>query len=471
MRLLLSILVLFYMLLPCHLISQFEFIHKEYLYGYCYDIYIDESKYICLISQEAPAIDIPDLKNQVLFLDGDGIDISVTELDSEFWGELAFYNGYWFHNYQKYNNGIGDSICIELLDQNFIRVSHSCHPLSVLSARPKIHNNVYSLMGSLFHSPDSVYWITAINQGNDLLVNTPFLFKTDPAMGYVSDWVGGWSENRLITVHAGGITVLASDFDVVSIHRGDTLGLRLYGSLQRAANGEYIAIGIISEWIDNYIANDVSILKFNEDVKILGRDTMGLSGKNKDYIPLLRGISFGDSIIYACAMINFGETYNESVPSSYQIAKFDTDLNIIWLKTIGGNANYVLNGIKADPNGGCLVYGSVKTDLSEDVFNPYVLRIPPDGVLSSKNKLNKNHFDITLLGNPGSNDLKLFSDLPNQIRPWLYVCTINGQILHKSRLNNGILEVPSNGWSPGPYEILVRDEAGNTFFMERWMKL
>jgi len=94
--------------------------------------------------------------------------------------------------------------------------------------------------------------------------------------------------------------------------------------------------------------------------------------------------------------------YFSNLPGWFILTQFDENLTPNWTRFYGGNAYYVMNGILATKDGGCLMYGlrfDASSDTGQDI---YVLKVNDNGLLTSTT-IPETTSNITIYPNPTSN--------------------------------------------------------------------
>lgn len=161
---------------------------------------------------------------------------------------------------------------------------------------------------------------------------------------------------------------------------------------------------------------------------------------------------------YYTNQIYVGGTHNSSswgeFPTWFIIAKYDEELNLIFERYIGGDANYWLHNVTATSDSGVLISGTL-FDYNEPITKKkaIIIKLNPKGVLVG-NHQTKPIVEIKnaiVYPNPGNNNLKLRTSLQNTV---FTLYDMQGNLVYSSNIeqlistfNTGHLAVGTYTWT------------------------
>jgi hypothetical protein len=214
-------------------------------------------------------------------------------------------------------------------------------------------------------------------------------------------------------------------------------------------------VGVLS--LDtNYSLNHELIIGDHDTVEWTGR------WKNLDYIDT--------NNIYVGGIHNFCEFEICNQISWFSLTNMDSSLNVRWEKFYGGNAYYVLWGIKATTDGGCIMYGSIYDSATQvNERDIYVIKVDQNGLVGiDDKKLNPLAHDAIVFPNPGSDYLNIESG-PQISGAQFRLVTLNGTQVISKFLNERMIKIDAQSLSSGTYlwEIIFK---GGVIENGKWIK-
>jgi hypothetical protein len=172
--------------------------------------------------------------------------------------------------------------------------------------------------------------------------------------------------------------------------------------------------------------------------------------------------------IFSGATHNLQYLYSPE-PTWFVIAKYDSTLNLLYERYIGGDANYVLDNVCATSDSGVLLAGNYYDHTDEiERRKAVVIKLNLDGLLVGKNE---NHDDIKVskalvYPNPGIEKLMVRTALKN--------CTFklynaSGAKVLSQSLDNLITQIITSGFKTGTYFYVIEQ---NESIVEsgKWIK-
>ena len=226
-------------------------------------------------------------------------------------------------------------------------------------------------------------------------------------------------------------------------------------SIQQTTDGGYIVAGSTfshdGDVTNNNGGNDAWILKLTTNGDIEWQKTYG--GSADDYLNSIKQTTDGGYIAVGGSNSNNGDIPNNQGYTDAWIIKIDTNGNIEWSKTFGGNASDALVDIQQTTNGGYLTVGVTQ---STDGWGDYlVINLQTNGnlewqktygsiytdIASCIQKTNDGHY--LLVGYSNSNDGTTIN--PNGNSDALLIKIDNlGNILQQTSVGTNDSEVANN---------------------------
>lgn len=156
-------------------------------------------------------------------------------------------------------------------------------------------------------------------------------------------------------------------------------------------------------------------------------------------------------------------------PSWIIIAKYDSTLNLLYERYIGGDANYVLNNVCATSDSG-VILASYYFDPTDEIRRrkAVIIKLNPDGLLVKNNEY-KDNLQVTramAYPNPGNNRLFIRS---TEFGALLTLRDMNGKVIEQQSIKNLITEINTGSLAPGFY--LWSLQRGNKLLASgKWLK-
>ncbi len=97
-----------------------------------------------------------------------------------------------------------------------------------------------------------------------------------------------------------------------------------------------------------------------------------------------------------------GEPFISELPGWLILSQLDEDLNPNWTRYYGGDAYYVMSGVLATRDGGCLIYGNRYDFTGIFEYDIYLLKVGPNGLLTSTEVPETGTSGITVYPNPAT---------------------------------------------------------------------
>lgn len=169
-------------------------------------------------------------------------------------------------------------------------------------------------------------------------------------------------------------------------------------SVEQTSDGGYILGGASSsnsspDKSENCILGfDYWVVKLNAAGAIVWENTIG--GTNNDYLKTVTQAPDGGYILggYSHSLISGDKTENligtfSTIYNDFWILKLDTEGNIVWQNTIGGNKSDFLSDLKVAPDGSCFIGGysdsgiiGDKTEGNYGLYDYWVVKVNSEGI-------------------------------------------------------------------------------------------
>ena len=126
-------------------------------------------------------------------------------------------------------------------------------------------------------------------------------------------------------------------------------------------------------------------------------------------------------------------SYSRTKKSWFSLTKMDTSNRVIWAKNYGGDVYYVLYGLIATTDGGCLMYGSRYDNNNEFRTDGVIIKVDGNGVLISTTIIPMAQLNILAFPNPSNGQLsfKVPPSVFGQID--LAVFDISGKLVYQKK--------------------------------------
>jgi hypothetical protein len=253
--------------------------------------------------------------------------------------------------------------------------------------------------------------------------------------------------------HINGVPLRLSNFsNSLWINNKDyvTTGLKVY-----SGENDY-CIGVI-----NLDTNNV----MNHDTIIGDHDTI-------EYPAMQRLVDLvNPNSIYLGSTHNLRWNEYDTGPSWFGLTNMDSLLNVRWQKFYGeGTVNFLLMGILATHDGGCLMFGTVyDTATQYNELDVQIIKVNSDGLVGG---INNNGIivahDANVFPNPGT-DYIIIQSSPQIRGAQFRMVTIDGKQVISKSLNERIIKIDTQLLSSGtyPWEIIFQ---GRKIENGKWVK-
>lgn len=146
----------------------------------------------------------------------------------------------------------------------------------------------------------------------------------------------------------------------------------------------------------------------------------------------------------------------------YTLYKFNFNGERFWCKYFGGDGNYVLHGLSAMPDGGCLIHGSFYDWRNNPVWERdiVVIKVDSEGLLTSIESKSSDHFEI--FPNPAREYFKIIN--PNyliysvQSLHLRLVNLLGNTIIEEDFYSMNDLTISTSPFPAGIYLVIISDE-------------
>jgi hypothetical protein len=217
--------------------------------------------------------------------------------------------------------------------------------------------------------------------------------------------------------------------------------------------------------LNNFGLNDIFIVKYNSIGNVLGATTAG--GIKDDYSNHISSDAFGSFYLTGYfesdTLVIDGTTLVNNGIDNIFLAKFNSNCNIIWARSVEGNLYDYSNSITNDSIGNVYITGSFNS--SSIVFENDTLInnghpnffISKLGYATSINELN-NVIESIIFPNPSSQVLNI-KTIPNSE---IYIYNIEGKLVKSAFANCNLTIINISFLSKGIYLIKVKTDKGIT---------
>ena len=255
----------------------------------------------------------------------------------------------------------------------------------------------------------------------------------------------------------------------------------LYPLFTRSINSTFLHNGVaIKQYPDsNYIvsaehsffsAKNIGVFKISSDFEIL--DSIVLTspeeypGSNAAFGQALDYID--PNAIYSGSTNRF-TVFPSEVYNYIRIAKLDSDLDIIWEKFYGGDANYTCYTVKATEDGGCIVLATrfdFENDPDPNHLGTYILKLGPDGILTGIEESSLQVKEVLVYPNPGR-ELNIATGFNNYS---LTLFDINGKAVYNSHALSRDSKHDLSFLPGGLYIYRIVSEKGELLDSGKWVR-
>ena len=162
--------------------------------------------------------------------------------------------------------------------------------------------------------------------------------------------------------------------------------------------------------------------------------------------------------------IYFGGTSNinffnqPNLSSWFLLANFDLTIKPRWQKYYGGDANYLMLGIVATADGGCLMYGTKYYNSTTNESTTYLLKVNSLGQLLAADGTPLPEENIKVFPNPAQ-DIVNISASDSQEKLTIQCIDIQGRNVYQCNFQ-GFTQINTSDWQRGIYVYIIRNEKG-----------
>lgn len=292
----------------------------------------------------------------------------------------------WIITESSFTYQSGDSFYLNRMDEDFILIQRIAHPIhaelfhycNVIYA-----DGEYTGIGSIVVSPDSLVGVRySSNSQDSTQIN---VFRTDPSIFFVSSMTYDSVRDRFLAFHYGGISHLDDTLGLIQRYPGSVIHTSQHGSVL-SHDLHYYSFGA-SAFQGSPDLRDLVFQQYDTSMQIMFTDTFGRPGKD-DYPFINQSLDVSNGQFYMGGMLAGPFNLSNEDTLKFFLAKYDQNLDKLWYREYGGSHSYVIRGLKALPDGGCLVYGS-RVDNTDGVRYPYLLIVNEDGWITSAKVIQK----------------------------------------------------------------------------------
>jgi hypothetical protein len=338
----------------------------------------------------------------------------------------------------------------------------------------KMIDGVYKFIFSVgqFSRGDLCYG--SFYEDNTLVVN----FKNDKGIPFPSS-IDVLPNGNYLIYTVPGIIETDTLFNPIANHFH--LNMSIHGTVRSLGGGEMVVVGIDRSFDTMQSGNPVyykNVIHYlNEDISVIDSDRFDIRDdpttfNGFNYPAVKQMLDIHEDQIYVASNIEIFGIQGHRRPNRFQILKYTVDDNLErqWQMVFGGDAAYVLWGMIATSDGGCLVYG-FKRDDPDDRSYPYVLKVNEDGLISSISGADPHElFAVTIYGNP-STQLRMNIQAPSEWNGIVELHDLSGRLIHRSSADSGIWEQsPTVDLANGVYIVSIKDNTGG-YQSFKWIKM
>lgn len=162
-----------------------------------------------------------------------------------------------------------------------------------------------------------------------------------------------------------------------------------------------------------------------------------------------------------------------NIPSRIHIYKLDTMLNVICDQVAVDGAEdgsyYMLNRVKATPDGGTLLMGSRMNVNTQSLPQPWIMKVAPWDCQIGIGEHEKAS-TATVWPNPGSTGFNAYLNGPVLGQGVITLYNAQGQVARISEVVQSSASVDATGLAPGMYLYRITDAKGGLRATGRWVK-
>lgn len=204
--------------------------------------------------------------------------------------------------------------------------------------------------------------------------------------------------------------------------------------------------------------------------------TFGKTNDTVDFPAFLRSIDIvEDNKVYCGGTANYipSPPVLQHVPSWFVLSQFDENLSPLWEKYYGGDAYYVMYGLDATSDNGCLMYGFKHDYRNEpDIAQLYILKVDTEGNITSSTTIPYFENKFKIYPNPFSERIQIETDFDfTRSGLLLEVSDESGRVLLSKSISGEGESINTRHLSEGTYFCTLRDKYGRVVKSRKVMKL
>ncbi len=202
----------------------------------------------------------------------------------------------------------------------------------------------------------------------------------------------------------GAYVLLDNDLEVDSVINypfGYEAVLMQESVLKRLDDSTYFLSGL-HHFLGSNEEEDIGIKKIRHTNEVIAEHRFG-KPDTTETTALKQSLDFiYPDKIYCGGWQRNGLSFISELPGWLSLSQYDEDLNLNWTRYYGGDAFYIMEGVLATQDGGCLIYSRRYAFTGDYNYDIHLLKVGPDGLLTSTTTP-ENTPNITVYPNPTSN--------------------------------------------------------------------
>lgn len=290
------------------------------------------------------------------------------------------------------------------------------------------------------------------------------------------------NEKDLLLFSSNGVIQVKESFELVDILHEKFKGNRIHGHLLNLDGGDIALTGVNGLFYEENGATHlhylVTIRIFDSNYEQIWSDTMGiipedLTESGAFNYPAMDGAldTLGGNLFFAGINRIIGSPLTSNVENSFFIAKYNQKTGeVLWkYDQINPEFHNIIYGVKATPDGGCLLYGFI-IDPETSIRYPYLLKLDENGLLSTSTTPEEDTtFRFTLYGNPSS-ELKFNVNSHDNWKGRFKLINASGQVVMQDIVQNGFYTGNTSRIPTGLYIVVLSDASGRVLSQQKWLK-
>ena len=154
----------------------------------------------------------------------------------------------------------------------------------------------------------------------------------------------------------------------------------------------------------------------------------------------------------------------------FVLHKIDKRLNILWQKRYGKDGQFVMFGLLATSDGGCLMYGYRYLHVIDKKLEAYIIKVDGNGLVTSETAIPITQESITAFPNPSTGQLNFKKETPSvSSRFELTVFDISGKLVFQKKETDLSETVDLSHLSTGNYIYQIK-EGERIKAIGKWVK-